>query len=374
MIKTDYELLDSQLHALLDDERDALAATGNFVALLYNALAEINWLGVYVLRGDELVLGPFQGKPACVHIALDEGVCGAAASTLETQRVADVHAFPGHIACDVDSRSELVVPLIVHDQLIGVLDIDSPITRRFSGHVLARAGIDLDCLPLIHEQRHAHNSTCRKGCRLHATTCRIALNAGVCLNDFEFDEVGRRNDQRRVIPKRDAADITIAYPVFRVTYSLGIGPILLERVLHHEVPELAVGVEILHFGVHDVSRFNRIAGFERLVDRLARFQVPDTSAIERLAFARFYEFVIDNNARIAVNNDPQARLELVGAVICHGYRSLKPIRRLVARRYDTGVTAPRQPNFRPEIAPNRAETRYRSRFWTPARDYPAHCV
>jgi GAF domain-containing protein len=132
MIKTDYELLDSQLHALLDGERDALAATGNFVALLYNALAEINWLGVYVLRGDELVLGPFQGKPACVHIALDEGVCGAAASTRETQRVADVHAFPGHIACDVDSRSELVVPLIAHEQLIGVLDIDSPITRRFS--------------------------------------------------------------------------------------------------------------------------------------------------------------------------------------------------------------------------------------------------
>jgi len=143
MIKTDYELLDSQLHALLGGERDALAATGNFVALLYNALAEINWLGVYVLRGDELVLGPFQGKPACVHIALDEGVCGAAASTLETQRVADVHAFPGHIACDVDSRSELVVPLVVHDQLIGVLDIDSPITRRFS--VEDQAGVEKLC-------------------------------------------------------------------------------------------------------------------------------------------------------------------------------------------------------------------------------------
>ncbi len=143
MIKTDYELLDSQLHALLEGERDALAATGNFVALLYNALTEINWLGVYVLRGDELVLGPFQGKPACVHIALDEGVCGAAASTLETQRVADVHAFPGHITCDVDSRSELVVPLIVHDQLIGVLDIDSPITRRFS--VEDQAGVEKLC-------------------------------------------------------------------------------------------------------------------------------------------------------------------------------------------------------------------------------------
>jgi L-methionine (R)-S-oxide reductase len=129
---TDYTLLDSQLHALLDNEPDPLAAASNFVALLYNNIDDINWLGIYVLRGDELVLGPFQGKPACVHIGLDEGVCGAAAAMLETQRIADVHAFPGHIVCDPDSRSELVVPLIVHDQLIGVLDIDSPVTRRFS--------------------------------------------------------------------------------------------------------------------------------------------------------------------------------------------------------------------------------------------------
>ncbi len=129
---TDYKLLDSQLHALLDDEPDALAAASNFVGLLYNALEQVNWLGIYVLRGDELVLGPFQGKPACVHIALDAGVCGAAASTLQTQRVADVHAFPGHIVCDPDSRSELVVPLVAHGQLIGVLDIDSPVTHRFS--------------------------------------------------------------------------------------------------------------------------------------------------------------------------------------------------------------------------------------------------
>jgi GAF domain-containing protein len=132
MKQTDYELLDSQLHALLETEPDALAAASNFVALLYNAIEDINWLGIYVLRGDELVLGPFQGKPACVHIALDEGVCGVAASTLQTQRVADVHAFPGHIVCDVDSRSELVVPLLVHGKLVGVLDIDSPVTRRFT--------------------------------------------------------------------------------------------------------------------------------------------------------------------------------------------------------------------------------------------------
>lgn len=132
MKQSDYNLLDSQLRALLENESDALAAASNFVGLLYNAIDDINWLGIYVLRGDELVLGPFQGKPACVHIALDEGVCGAAASTLETQRVADVHAFPGHIVCDPDSRSELVVPLIVRGKLIGVLDIDSPETRRFN--------------------------------------------------------------------------------------------------------------------------------------------------------------------------------------------------------------------------------------------------
>ena len=131
MNQTDYKLLDSQLAALLGDEPDALAATANFVALLFNAMPDINWLGGYVLRGDELVLGPFQGKPACVHIALGDGVCGAAAASLETQRVEDVQAFPGHIVCDPDSRSELVVPLIVHGELIGVLDIDSPATGRF---------------------------------------------------------------------------------------------------------------------------------------------------------------------------------------------------------------------------------------------------
>ena len=143
MNQSDYDLLNSQLHALLDNEHDALAASGNFVALLYNALDDVNWLGIYVLRDDELVLGPFQGKPACTRIALDEGVCGAAASTLQTQRVADVQAFPGHIVCDPDSRSELVVPLFSHGQLIGVLDIDSPITRRFSE--TDQAGVEKLC-------------------------------------------------------------------------------------------------------------------------------------------------------------------------------------------------------------------------------------
>lgn len=132
MTNPDYGLLDSQLRALLAGETDALASASNFVALLKNAMERVNWLGVYVLRGNELVLGPFQGKPACVHIPVGTGVCGTAAASLRTQRIADVHEFEGHIVCDADSRSELVVPLITHGKLIGVLDIDSPIPDRFS--------------------------------------------------------------------------------------------------------------------------------------------------------------------------------------------------------------------------------------------------
>ena len=132
MIATDYPLLESQLVAIIADETDALANASNFVALLYNAMTDVNWLGIYVLRNGELVLGPFQGKPACVRIAIGSGVCGTAAATRETQRVPDVHAFPGHIVCDADSRSELVVPLLVGRQLVGVLDIDSPVLNRFS--------------------------------------------------------------------------------------------------------------------------------------------------------------------------------------------------------------------------------------------------
>jgi len=128
----DYPLLESQLVALVGDETDALANASNFVGLLFDAMDDINWLGIYVLRGDELVLGPFQGKTACVRIALGSGVCGTAAQARETQRVPDVHAFPGHIACDVASRSEIVVPLIIDGTLIGVLDIDSPSLDRFS--------------------------------------------------------------------------------------------------------------------------------------------------------------------------------------------------------------------------------------------------
>lgn len=132
MSHTDYKLLESQMTALLGDEQDALANSSNFVGLLYNAMADINWLGIYVLRGDELVLGPFQGQTACIRIPLGSGVCGTAAASLQTQRVADVHDFPGHIACDVASRSEIVVPLLVNEKLVGVLDIDSPSLDRFT--------------------------------------------------------------------------------------------------------------------------------------------------------------------------------------------------------------------------------------------------
>ena len=130
--EVDFHLLDRQLAALIADEADPLANTANFVGLLYEGIPDINWLGVYVLRGQDLVLGPFQGKPACVRLPLGKGVCGTAASRLETLRVADVHEFPGHIACDPASRSEIVLPLLLRDVLVGVLDIDSPYPNRFS--------------------------------------------------------------------------------------------------------------------------------------------------------------------------------------------------------------------------------------------------
>lgn len=131
MTAPDYALLESQVRSLLGEETDALANAANFVGLLKNALDDVNWLGIYVLRDDELVLGPFQGLPACVRIPLGKGVCGTAALERRTLRVSDVQDFPGHIACDAASRSELVVPLVVGDKLIGVLDIDSPSPDRF---------------------------------------------------------------------------------------------------------------------------------------------------------------------------------------------------------------------------------------------------
>jgi L-methionine (R)-S-oxide reductase len=126
-----YRELTAQLAALFEHERDGLANCANLAALLYELLPDLNWAGFYFLRGSELVLGPFQGRVACVRIALGRGVCGTAARERRTVVVPDVHAFPGHIACDARSCSEIVVPLLDGDRLLGVLDLDSPRTGRF---------------------------------------------------------------------------------------------------------------------------------------------------------------------------------------------------------------------------------------------------
>jgi len=126
-----YHDLHAALDALTADEPDAVANMANAAALIWQYLPDLNWSGFYRLVGGELVLGPFQGKPACIRIAIGAGVCGAAAATRETQLVEDVHAFPGHIACDAASRSELVVPIVHDGALIGVLDLDSPSPARF---------------------------------------------------------------------------------------------------------------------------------------------------------------------------------------------------------------------------------------------------
>lgn len=129
-----YIMLSKQLAALLEGETDHIAILSNASSLLNQALDAINWCGFYLYKNDELLLGPFQGLPACVHIALGRGVCGSAASELKTYRVEDVHAFPGHIACDAASNSEIVIPIILNDTLYGVLDIDSPLKNRFTAN------------------------------------------------------------------------------------------------------------------------------------------------------------------------------------------------------------------------------------------------
>ena len=127
-----YERLLTQLRSLLAGESDLIANAANTSALLFDALPQVSWAGFYFLRGEELVVGPFQGKPACIRIALGRGVCGTAAQTRETQLVRDVNAFDGHIACDAASQSEIVVPLILADgSLLGVWDVDSPVINRF---------------------------------------------------------------------------------------------------------------------------------------------------------------------------------------------------------------------------------------------------
>ncbi len=126
-----YKTLHSQLAALLAGERDFIANAANACALIYHTLPDLNWAGFYVYKYDTLVLGPFQGKPACIRIAIGQGVCGKAAELRKTVVVENVHEFPGHIACDAASNSEIVVPLIDQSRLIGVLDLDSPTVGRF---------------------------------------------------------------------------------------------------------------------------------------------------------------------------------------------------------------------------------------------------
>lgn len=136
----DWQTIHAQARALVEGERDATANAANLAALLFGALPDINWAGFYLLKQGELVLGPFQGRPACVRIALGKGVCGTAALRRETIVVDDVHAFPGHIACDSASNAEIVVPLVRDGAVLGVLDVDSPRFARFDAD--DRAGLE----------------------------------------------------------------------------------------------------------------------------------------------------------------------------------------------------------------------------------------
>jgi L-methionine (R)-S-oxide reductase len=142
-----YQELNAQLAGLFADETNGLANAANMCAVLYHGLPKLNWVGFYFLQGGELVLGPFQGKVACVRIAMGRGVCGTAAQRRETLVVSDVDAFPGHIACDAASRSEIVVPLLQAGRLLGVLDVDSPELARFD--VEDSAGLNTSCRLLL---------------------------------------------------------------------------------------------------------------------------------------------------------------------------------------------------------------------------------
>ena len=146
--RTGYEQLAKELQGLLEGETDPIANAANTAALIFDALPEVSWAGFYFLRGGELVVGPFQGKPACVRIALERGVCGTAAARRATIIVPDVNAFPGHIACDAASQSEIVVPLVKADgSLLGVWDVDSPSIGRFGEE--DRAGMEALCAAFI---------------------------------------------------------------------------------------------------------------------------------------------------------------------------------------------------------------------------------
>lgn len=130
--ETNYDLLQKQVSSLIEDESNMIAILSNVSALLNDSLDQINWVGFYLVEDNELILGPFQGHPACVHIAIGKGVCGTAVAKDESQLVADVNAFPGHIACDANSKSEIVIPIHKDSNVIGVLDIDAPITNCFN--------------------------------------------------------------------------------------------------------------------------------------------------------------------------------------------------------------------------------------------------
>ncbi|MBW4835614.1 MAG: GAF domain-containing protein [Staphylococcaceae bacterium] len=130
--ETNYLMLTKQLKSLIEDEHHLIAILSNTSALINDHLDQVNWVGFYLIEDNELILGPFQGHPACVHIEIGKGVCGTAVSEDATQRVSDVHQFPGHIACDANSKSEIVIPIHVNDKNIGVLDIDAPIKDRFT--------------------------------------------------------------------------------------------------------------------------------------------------------------------------------------------------------------------------------------------------
>ncbi|MFJ6458524.1 GAF domain-containing protein [Staphylococcus capitis] len=130
--ETNYLMLTKQLKSLIEDEHHLIAILSNTSALINDHLDQVNWVRFYLIEDNELILGPFQGHPACVHIEIGKGVCGTAVSEDATQRVSDVHQFPGHIACDANSKSEIVIPIHVNDKIIGVLDIDAPIKDRFT--------------------------------------------------------------------------------------------------------------------------------------------------------------------------------------------------------------------------------------------------
>jgi len=153
-LNTDYSLISRQIESLIDGEFDSIAVLSNFTAILNQALDNLNWVGFYFLKDNQLVLGPFQGNVACYRIPLDKGVCGKAVTDNETQRIDDVHAFAGHIACDSASESELVIPLVVNSKIIGVLDIDSPILGRFS--VEDQTGLELCVEKLVKHLAQCH--------------------------------------------------------------------------------------------------------------------------------------------------------------------------------------------------------------------------